>query len=142
MNKKQLTKLKSMMTRAIQDHIKNGGKMIDRDFFLDSGMPEAKLCKCPVEILVGTGSRYTTKSYESRLTETLGFNIDSDQMWSFIHGYDSVPLNVPTAKGKKSKDELIIIDVAHHDLWALGAELRKKFKPLTIQQIEKIIKVE
>lgn len=135
MNKTQLTKFKNSLTLAIQSHIQNGGQMIARDFYLESGMPAAKMCKCPIEVLVGTGNRYTTKSYESRLTEALGFTINSDQMWSFIHGYDNHPME------KKSDKSLIVIEEGHKDLWKLGADLRKKFKPLTNQQIEKLIKV-
>lgn len=141
MNKRQLQKIKSVLTKSIESHLKKGGKLIADDFYLGGGrdnLANDKLiaaCKCPVQIVTDNlaeldkGQRPSTAS---ELSRALGFTISRDEMYAIINGYD-----------KRTNADwgtwMLISKEAYKTLYAIGYELRKKYKPLTKTQINKIM---
>lgn len=137
MNKKQLAKFKSVVTRAVKKNLKGGGKLIDGEFIIDGeeSLPHETFM-CPIEV-VATGIKIkgkTNPSYEDRLSQVLGFAIKSVDMWSFILGYD----NVPQRNAKRRLAVLADVNSLNNDLFLFGKSFRKLYKPMTAKEKAKI----
>lgn len=144
MTKKELRKIKSVLTKAIKIHLKKGGKLIADDFYLGSSKKNdkdklASMCKCPVQVVTDNMSirGKEAKGNERRVStstefsKALGFPINRDEMFAVINGYDK----------QNKKEDLwgnLSID-GYQALYNVGLEIRKEFKPLTKRQINSIM---
>lgn len=144
MNKRQLNKIKSVLTRAIKAHIKSGGKLIAGDFYLGGGKDNlandelVAACKCPVQIVTDNLYGQDKQQHPStsiELSKVLGFTINRDEMYAIIDGYDK-----RKAWGVFGKEPAASIPKkTYNSLYAIGFGLRKIYKPLTTAQINKIM---
>lgn len=130
MNKRKLQKLKSVTVKAIKAHLKEGGKLIANDFFLGSD-PNKTVCKCPIQVVVESSGTNTQNMHFFYLSRILGFDISKDEMDAFIFGYDKAVKHMYSRTDIGTK--------AYDDLYNLGLEIRKQFRPLTKRQTNKIM---
>lgn len=142
MTKRELQKIKSTITKAIKLHLKRGGKLIFGDFYFDrtscADQNAVDNCKCPVQVVTDSISirgkeakkkdRRPATSVE--FSKAVGITFNRDMMWSIISGYDKI---------YNFTNELSITEETYGQLFNLGKEIRKEFKPLTKRQINKIM---
>lgn len=98
----KVKRLRTLLVRACNAHIKKGGKIRDRSFTKDGAC-------CPIRCATGA----PTVPYTKMLTEKLKFDFSPDDMWSFIRGFDGDNNNSLYSGGE--------------EYYKLGQELRKKY---------------
>lgn len=96
----KVKRLRALLVRACNAHIKKGGEI------LDVGFKEDNAC-CPIRCAAGE----PVVPYNEKLSEKLKFNFSNDDMWSFIAGFDG-------HEPDESRQDMF---------FKLGVELRKKY---------------
>lgn len=106
MNTDQLQKFKDALTKACNEHIEKGGKVIAGKF-AEFGTE----CKCPITIYIGGQERANAMS--DTIAKSLDIPFTADDLFSFIYGFDGRDTTVLKSLGK-----------ADQDLYELGKDLR------------------
>jgi hypothetical protein len=108
MDKEQLESFKNQLSLAIEKHLASGGKLISGSFGVGN-------CLCPIACLVNEPTspykfeKAYSRKYEKAVSEKLGFEVSSNEMWDFIGAFDD-------------EDRLTI-----NEVMVIGFELRKKY---------------
>lgn len=141
MNKRQLHKISRVLIKAVEAHLKRGGKLIAEDFYITCKSRDdneiVSLCKCPLQVVTESIPDDKTNRKEPRIatsdlfSKAIGFPISRDEMYAIINGYDNGSNEWGLWRSIKKE--------TYNSLYAIGKELRKNFKPLTKPQINKIM---
>lgn len=98
-------KLRILLVRSVNAHIKKGGKLIS------GGFQDTKGAYCPIGCAtIGVKN----DGFHNKLAEKLGFKLSEDDMWSFIYGFDN---HGSLSLSLKDKNPFVV----------LGASLYKKY---------------
>lgn len=100
----RVKRLRALLTKAVDNHLKEGGKLTSGMFYGDNNT-----C-CPIRCATGDPEKIDLL-YEEALSKKLKFNFSEEDMWAFIHGFDAYN------SSKYSKDLF----------FKLGASIRKKY---------------
>lgn len=112
----KVARLRRLLVRAINAHLKKGGKLTAGAFYRGRGTTSVEYCpiSCATDNVEGG-------NYDEVLSKRLKFKLSNKDMWSFIYGFDGFNQHMlsllTNAPGK------------NNPFYQLGIELRKRYLP-------------